>query len=77
MTATVTGVYRRGRLELLEEPLGVREGRVNVTIEETAETQAETRFLEFGKYQGGRGSTSEDFKEAEWHGESEFDQFSD
>ena len=34
MTATVSGVLRQGKLELLEEPQGLREGRVRVTIEE-------------------------------------------
>ena len=33
MTATVAGVIRGGNLELLEQPKGLREGRVLVTIE--------------------------------------------
>ncbi|HET6387664.1 MAG TPA: hypothetical protein VFJ58_30110 [Armatimonadota bacterium] len=34
MTATVVGVFKGGKLELLEEPQGLRDGRVRVTIEE-------------------------------------------
>jgi hypothetical protein len=34
MTRTVAGVIKSGKLELLEEPKGLREGRVRVTIEE-------------------------------------------
>ena len=41
MTATVTGIYKGGRLELLEEPTGLRDGRVRVTIEEDPSTQTE------------------------------------
>lgn len=34
MTATVAGVFRSGKLELLEQPGGLRDGPVRVTIEE-------------------------------------------
>lgn len=38
-TATVAGEFRRGKLELLEEPQGLRDGRVRVSIEEEPERQ--------------------------------------
>ena len=73
MTAIVAGIYRQGKLELLEKPTGLREGRVRVVLTEEAEQKPEPRYLVRGKYKGGRMSTLEDFKEAEWHGEEEFD----
>ena len=73
MTAIVAGIYRQGKLELLEKPTGLREGRVRVVLTEESEQKPEPRYLVRGKYQGGRMSTLEDFKEAEWHGEEEFD----
>ena len=75
MTGTVAGLFKSGKLELLENPKGLREGRVKVTIEEELEAKPEPQYLQFGKYKGGRMSTLEDFKDAEWHGEPEFDEF--
>jgi hypothetical protein len=74
MIVTVDGIYSDGNLELLDKPLGIRNGRVRVTVSEEAENP-EPRMLPFGKYRGGRESTLEDFKIAEWHGEPEFDEF--
>lgn len=37
MTATVAGIFKGGKLELLEEPFGLQDGRVKVTIEEDSE----------------------------------------
>ena len=71
--ATVAGVYKRGKIELLEVPKGVREGPVRVTVTEEEPAKPEPRYLQYGKYKGGRQSTLEDFKEAEFHGEPEFD----
>ena len=73
MSTTVAGVYRKGRVELLEIPEGLREGRVRVTLEEDAAVELAPRYLVRGKYSGPRMSTEEDFKIAEWHGEPEFD----
>jgi hypothetical protein len=73
MTAIVAGIYRQGKLELLETPTGLREGRVRVVLTEEPEQKPEPRYLVRGKYKGERMSTLEDFKEAEWHGEEEFE----
>jgi hypothetical protein len=70
MTAIVTGVYREGKLELLEMPLGLREGRVRVVLtEENPESVEEPHRLIYGKYKDypGRESTLEDFRETEWN----------
>jgi hypothetical protein len=73
VTAIVAGVYKQGKLELLETPKGLREGRVRVVLIEDEEPVPARRCLVRGKYKGGLDTTLEDFKDAEWHGEAEFD----
>ena len=73
MPAMVPGIYKQGKIELLETPVGVREGRVRVMLIEDEEPKPAPRYLEYGKYRGDKDTTLEDFKEAEWHGEPEFD----
>ena len=65
MARTVTGIYKHGRIELLETPAGVREGRVLVTLVEIEKHCPAPRYLVPGKYQTGRMSTENDFKIAE------------
>jgi hypothetical protein len=73
MTAIVTGVYKHGRIELLETPAGLREGPVRVVLIEEESSKEAPSPLQFGKYQGREPSTLDDFKNAEWRGEEEFD----
>jgi hypothetical protein len=73
MSRTVPGIYKEGRIEQLEHPAGVREGRVLVTIVEMEKSSAAPRYLEPGKYKTGKMSTEEDFKIAEWYGDDELD----
>ena len=73
MTTMVIGIYKEGRIELLEKPEGLREGRVRILLTEDEETKPEPRYLQFGKYKGDKDTTLEDLKEAEWQGEAEFD----
>ena len=73
MAAIVPGVYKQGKVELLETPTGLREGRVRVMLIEEPEPRPEPQYLVFGKYSGGKDLTLEDFRDAEWHGEPEFD----
>ncbi len=70
MTATISGIYKDGKIELLETPSGLREGRVQVTLSEIKDAPAASRFLQYGKYAHGRMSTEEDFLGAEWRGEA-------
>ena len=67
------GHLRQGKIELLETPSGLREGPVRVVLIEADPSPSPARYLTFGKYKGGCQSTLEDFKDAEWHGEGEFD----
>jgi hypothetical protein len=73
MTALVIGIYKGGKIELLETPAGLREGRVRILVIEEPDRKVEPRYLQPGKYGGRDNTTLEDFKEAEWHLEEEFD----
>lgn len=64
MVSTLTGIYKDGKIELLETPAGIREGRVRVTLIEETEQKPPPQYLIPGKYNMGRFSTLEDFKEA-------------
>lgn len=77
MTVTVEGVYKDGKIELLEIPKGLPEGRVRVVVVPEIATNAAPRYLVRGKYKGDKDPTLEDFREAEWHGEEEFDDLYD
>ena len=73
MVSIVKGVLKNGKLELLEAPAGLHDGEVTVTLVQSEDNPTTAQYLIYGKYKGGRMSTEEDFKEAEWHGEPEFD----
>lgn len=65
MTAIVEGVLKQGTIELLEVPFGLQEGRVRVIVIPNELPKPTPRLLTFGKYQTGRMSTLEDFKDAD------------
>ena len=65
MDRAVAEVYKEGRIDLLETPVGVREGRVLVTLIEVEQRGPAPRYLVPGKYQTGRMSTEEEFRIAE------------
>jgi hypothetical protein len=73
MVSIVKGVLKDGKLELLEKPAGLHDGEVTVTLVQAEDAALIPRYLTRGKYKGGRMSTEEDFKDAEWRGEPEFD----
>jgi hypothetical protein len=74
MTAIVEGVYKQGKIELLQTPQGLPEGRVRVIlIAEADRPKPSPRMMTFGMYPGDT-STLEDFKDAAWHGEKEWDE---
>jgi hypothetical protein len=71
MPTTVPGIYKEGKIELLETPTGIPEGRVLVTVQPDDRPKPTPRYLQYGKYTKGRLSTEEDFKIAEWRGEDD------
>jgi hypothetical protein len=66
MTAIVSAMYKQGKLELLETPIGVREGKVQVIVIGPSESEAASIPLEYGKYREGTPSTEADFTLAEF-----------
>lgn len=73
MTAIVEGFYKQGKINLAEPLPDLPEGHVRVIVIAKEQPKLPPCLLKFGKYQTGRMSTPEDFKDAEWHGEEEFD----
>jgi hypothetical protein len=73
MAAMVMGIYKEGKIELLETPTGLPEGRVRILLIPEEQPKPAPRYLVRGKYKGDKDTTLEDFKDAEWHGEEEFD----
>jgi hypothetical protein len=71
MPTTVPGIYKEGKIELLETPAGIPEGRVLVTVQVDDTPKPAPRYLQRGKYTKGKLSTEEDFKIAEWRGEND------
>jgi hypothetical protein len=71
--AIVEGLYKQGKIELLEAPAHLPEGRVRVIVIAEDRAKPPPRLMTFGMYPGD-SSTLGDFKEAEWHGEKEWDE---
>jgi hypothetical protein len=78
MLQTVKGIYRNGKVELLESPSGITEGEVIVTFVESPvlvnpkPVDKPSRMITFGMFaDGARKSTDEDFKAAEFHGDDD------
>jgi hypothetical protein len=68
MTAIVNGIYADGKIELLETPVGIRDGKVRVIVIEEPAAAPPSSQLKYGKYRSGPLSTEDDFALAEWHG---------
>jgi len=66
MTAIIDGFLKQGIIILLEVPRGLQEGRARVMVHGQEPSSPPPAFLKFGKYQTGRMSILEDFKDAEW-----------
>ncbi len=65
----IHGIYTDGKIELLETPVGIREGNVRVILIEEPHARIAASQLQYGKYRSGTLSTEEDFTIAEWHGD--------
>ncbi|MEG3437128.1 hypothetical protein V0288_08360 [Pannus brasiliensis CCIBt3594] len=68
MLQSVEGIYKQGKIELLEAPIDVEESRVIVTFLETENRQKSPKFMFFGMFSGNKKSTDEDFHLAEFQG---------
>ena len=85
MMQAVKGIYRDGKVELLEPPSGITEGEVIVTFVQPAVEKADStvgmakelalnkpKMIRFGMLSNGTEQFSEtDFKSAEFHGDSD------
>jgi hypothetical protein len=71
MTAIVEGVLKEGKIELLQAPLNLPEGRVRLILIADDRPKVPSRLLTYGKHPGDT-STLEDFRGAEWRGQEEF-----
>ena len=76
MMQSVKGIYRDGKVELLEPPAGIAEGgEVIVTFVEAKPKDKPSKMMRLGMFSSektGRAlSTEEDFKMAEFHGDDD------
>lgn len=71
MITTVEGIYRQGKIELLEMPVGVHESRVLVTFLSKMTAPTPLHRMVYGQFAGKPMSTEDDFRMAEWRGEAE------
>ena len=70
MNRTIEGTYRDGKIELAEKPVGIDQAKVLVTFLAPASQLPKRRQMTFGQFAGSHPSSEEDFKIAEWRGES-------
>jgi len=76
MLTTIEGIYRDGRVELSETPEGAEERPVLVTFLErngaNGPAKAQTgQMITFGMFSGPAETDEEDFRLAEFHGDSD------
>jgi hypothetical protein len=67
----IEGIYKDGKVELTEKPEGISEGRVIVTFLSTHAASKNTTLMTFGIFSGTNQSTKDDFKLAEFTGDTE------
>ncbi|HEY3324761.1 MAG TPA: hypothetical protein VGP72_30190 [Planctomycetota bacterium] len=70
MLTTVKGVYKAGKVELLEPAPNVESAQVMVTFMEPEQKQPEKpkgKMMTFGMFPGLQAITDEDFKSAEFN----------
>lgn len=71
MITTIAGIYKKGKIDLFEMPIGVDESQVLVTFLPNPQPKQVPRRMVYGQFAGKNMSTEEDFRIAEWHGEME------
>jgi hypothetical protein len=67
----IEGIYKDGKVELTERPEGISEGRVIVTFLSAHAAPKNTTLMTFGMFSGANQSTEDDFKLAEFTGDTE------
>jgi hypothetical protein len=70
MLQTIQGIYRNGRIDLLEIPQGITESQVFVTFVPPQISNTNHHLMSFGMFAGVQQSTEADFKEAEFQGDA-------
>lgn len=71
MLQAIEGIYKDGKVELTERPQGISEGRVIVTFLSAHTSSKTTQLMTFGMFSGAHQSTEDDFKLAEFTGDTE------
>lgn len=70
MLKSVEGIYKDGKIELSELPSDVKQSRVIVTFLESEPVEQASQMITFGMFAGSNQSTEEDFKIAEFCGDT-------
>ncbi len=71
MLQSIKGIYKEGKIELLETPNNLEESQVIITFLTSQPVQKEQKFMYFGMCRGTNQSSDEDFSLAEFHGDSD------
>ncbi|MEH1775714.1 hypothetical protein [Nostoc sp.] len=71
MLQSIVGVYKNGKIQLLELPSDVSESRVIVTFLEPVKSKIHKQIMQFGVFSGNKQSTKNDFQVTEFHGDTE------
>ena len=69
MLQSVEGIYKKGRIELLETPDNIEESPVIITFLGTQTPQKAQSLMYFGMFSDGRQSSEQDFSLAEFQGD--------
>ena len=70
MLLTVEGTYTEGKVELTEQPTGIKYAKVLVTFLTAEEEPRLPHSMRYGQFAGASLSTEDDFRSAEWRGET-------
>ena len=71
MLQAFEGIYKNGKIELLESPQEGVESRVIVTFLSAGSSARVGQTIRFGMFPGSNLSTEADFQSAEFHGDAE------
>jgi hypothetical protein len=71
MLQSVEGIYKKGRIELLETPDNIEESPVIITFLGTQPLQKAQSPMYFGMFGDGSQSSEQDFSLAEFQGDSD------